>query len=125
PLWIRAGRSGSSCKSRLAADLANAGAGVGSGEATASPAGAPPAPDGVPRARGWMLGLLTVAFGLNLLDRQIINILAEPIKRDLDLSDAQLGALTGLSFALLYSVLALPIARRADRGDRVRIVGLA
>jgi len=72
-----------------------------------------------------MLGLLTVAFGLNLLDRQIINILAEPIKRDLDLSDAQLGALTGLSFALLYSVLALPIARRADRGDRVRIVGLA
>lgn len=75
--------------------------------------------------RSWVVGVLTVAFGLNLLDRQIINILAEPIKRDIGLSDAQLGMLTGLSFALLYSVAAIPIARFADRGDRVRIVGIA
>lgn len=72
-----------------------------------------------------MLALLTTGFGLNLLDRQIINILGEPIKRDLGLSDAQLGALSGLSFALLYSVAALPIARLADRSDRARIVGAA
>jgi MFS family permease len=69
--------------------------------------------------------LLTIAFALNFLDRQIINVLAEPIKRDLHLTDWQLGAITGLSFALLYSVAALPIARLADRGDRVRIVSLS
>ncbi|MCM8731627.1 spinster family MFS transporter [Hephaestia sp. GCM10023244] len=72
-----------------------------------------------------MVGLLTVGFGLNLLDRQIINILAEPIKRDLGLADWQLGALSGLSFALLYSVAALPIARFADRSNRVHVVGVA
>lgn len=72
-----------------------------------------------------MLGLLTFGFGLNLLDRQIINILSEPIKRDLQLADWQLGALSGLSFALLYSVAALPIARFADRSNRVRVIGAA
>lgn len=74
---------------------------------------------------GWMLGLLTTGYGLNLLDRQIINILSEPIKRDLGLADWQLGALSGLSFALLYSVAALPIARYADRSNRARVVGVA
>jgi MFS family permease len=77
------------------------------------------------KRRGWMLALLTTGFGLNLLDRQIINILGEPIKRDLGLHDWQLGALSGLSFALLYSVAALPIARLADRSNRVRIIGAA
>jgi predicted MFS family arabinose efflux permease len=72
-----------------------------------------------------MLALLTTGFGLNLLDRQIINILAEPIKRDLHLADWQLGALSGLSFALLYSVAALPIARFADRSNRVAVIGSA
>ena len=88
---------------------------------------APPAPV-APTRRGygrWMLGLLTAATALNMLDRRIINILAEPIKHDLGLSDAQLGALTGLAFALLYCTAALPIARLADRGDRVRVVGIA
>ncbi|UZK67293.1 spinster family MFS transporter [Sphingomonas sp. M1-B02] len=69
--------------------------------------------------------MLTIGFALNLLDRQIINILAEPIKRDLGLADWQLGALSGLSFALLYSVAALPIARFADRSNRVHVVGAA
>jgi len=80
----------------------------------------------VPSAyRSYLMVLLTVAFALNFLDRQIINVLAEPIKHDLHLMDWQLGTITGLSFALLYSVAALPIARLADRGDRVRIVGLS
>ncbi|MBX3482396.1 MAG: MFS transporter [Phenylobacterium sp.] len=72
-----------------------------------------------------MLGLLTAANALNMLDRRIINILAEPIKHELNLSDAQLGALTGLAFALLYCTAALPIARIADRSDRVRVLGVA
>lgn len=75
--------------------------------------------------RAYLMVLLTSAYALNLLDRQILNVLAEPIKRDLHLADWQLGALTGLSFALLHSLAAVPIARLADRGDRVRIVGLA
>lgn len=83
-------------------------------------------PDGaVSFYRTYMTVLLTAAYGLNLLDRQIVTVLAEPIKRDLHLMDWQLGAVTGLAFALLYSVAALPIARLADRGDRVRIVGAA
>jgi MFS family permease len=73
----------------------------------------------------WLLTLLTIGFALNLLDRQIINILAEPIKRDLGLADWQIGALSGLSFALLYSVAALPIARFADRSNRVTVIGIA
>jgi len=77
------------------------------------------------RGSGWLVTLLTAGFALNLLDRQIINILAEPIKRDLGLRDWQLGALSGLSFALLYSVAALPIARFADRSNRVRVIGAA
>lgn len=88
-----------------------------------SPAAAPSS--GTSAYRTWMVGLLAAAYAVNLLDRQIINIVAEPIKRDLGLSDAQLGAITGLSFALLYSVVALPIARLADRGNRVRIIGVA
>lgn len=92
------------------------------GVEAASPASAPPAHA---QGTGWLVTLLTVGFALNLLDRQIINILAEPIKRDLGLADWQLGALSGLSFAFLYSVAALPIARLADRSNRVRIIGLA
>lgn len=72
-----------------------------------------------------MLTLLTIGFALNLLDRQIVNILGELIKRDLGLADWQLGALSGLSFALLYSTAAIPIARLADRSNRVTIVGFA
>lgn len=82
----------------------------------------PPVDSGQAR---WMVLLLTIGYGLNLLDRQIINILGEPIKQDLGLADWQLGTLSGISFALLYSVAALPIARLADRSNRVRIIGTA
>ena len=78
----------------------------------------PAAPGIAPRARqssSYVLGLLFVFYLFNYLDRQIVNILAEPIKRDLSLSDAQLGAMTGLAFALFYSVLGIPLARYADR----------
>ncbi|WP_119680639.1 spinster family MFS transporter [Indioceanicola profundi] len=68
-----------------------------------------------------LLGLYT----LNFLDRQVVNILAEPIKRDLGLADWQLGMLTGLSFALFYSVLGIPIARLAERKNRVRIISVS
>ncbi|MBP2302677.1 spinster family MFS transporter [Azospirillum picis] len=77
------------------------------------------------RYRRYALTMLFLVYMLNFVDRQIVNILAEPIKRELGLADWQLGSLTGLSFAIFYATLALPIARWAERSDRVRIVALS
>lgn len=68
--------------------------------------------------RGLLMTLLILAYTLNFIDRQIAGILAEPIKHDLGLTDSQLGWLGGTAFALFYTVLAIPIARYADRSDR-------
>lgn len=68
--------------------------------------------------------VLTACWSLNLLDRQLLAIVAEPIKNELNLSDTQLGLLTGPLFAVLYSVAAMPIAWMADRWNRVRILSL-
>lgn len=75
--------------------------------------------------RRYALGLLLVIYILNFLDRQVVNILAEPIKIELGLADWQLGALTGLAFAVFYTFLGLPIARLAERADRVKIISIA
>ena len=75
--------------------------------------------------RYYALGLLTTVYVLNFVDRQILTILQEPIKEELNLSDSQLGLLTGFSFALFYVVMGFPIARWADRGVRRNIIGLA
>ena len=68
------------------------------------------------------LGLLFVVNILNFLDRQIVSMLAEPIKLELGLADWQLGAMTGFAFALFYTVLGLPIARLAERANRPVII---
>ena len=68
------------------------------------------------------LGIFTLTYTLNFVDRQILSILQEPIKSDLGLSDTQLGLLTGFAFALFYVSLGFPIARLADRSNRKRIV---
>jgi MFS family permease len=65
---------------------------------------------------------LTFIYMLNFVDRQIVNILAEPIKHDLGLKDWQLGAMTGLGFAMFYTVLGVPMARLAERHHRGRII---
>ncbi len=70
------------------------------------------------RATMWILLLVYI---LNFLDRQILNILAEPIKGELGLSDTQLGLLAGPAFAVFYAVLGIPIARYADRGSTNRV----
>lgn len=75
--------------------------------------------------RYYALGLMTFAYTLNFLDRQILAILQEPIRKALQLSDSKLGLLTGFSFALFYVLLGLPIARWADRGVRRNIMSLA
>jgi MFS family permease len=83
---------------------------------------AQPAP--VSRAyRRYALLVLLAVYTFNFLDRQILAILAEPIKHDLGLKDWQLGLLTGLAFALLYTLLGIPLAAWSERGNRPMIIG--
>ncbi len=78
-----------------------------------------------PGYRYYVLGILILIYMLNFLDRQIIGILAAPLKAEFGLSDSQFGLLGGLAFALLYSTLAIPIAWLADRVSRVWIMTAA
>jgi MFS family permease len=73
----------------------------------------------------YALGLLLLVYVVNFLDRQVVSILLQSIKRDLDLSDTQLGAFSGLAFAVLYSILGVPVARWADRGVRRSLIAAA
>jgi MFS family permease len=70
----------------------------------------------------YALAMLTVIYTLNFLDRTVINILIDPIKRDYHLSDTEMGLITGFGFVLMYSLLAAPVARWADRGNRRSIL---
>lgn len=85
-------------------------------------AGAVDARAASPGYRYYVLGILILIYMLNFLDRQIIGILAAPLKAEFNLSDTQFGLLGGLAFALLYSTLAIPIAWLADRISRVWIM---
>lgn len=69
-----------------------------------------------------VLGVLILAYTFNFLDRQILGILAGAIKRDLHLTDSQLGLMGGLAFALFYTALGIPIAWLADRWSRTWIM---
>jgi len=77
------------------------------------------------RVSRYALIMLTIAYTFNFIDRQILVILQEPIKRDMGLSDAQLGLLSGFSFALVYITAGIPIAYWADRGNRRNIITIA
>jgi len=72
-----------------------------------------------------VLAMLILAYTFNFLDRQILGILAKPIKEEFGLTDAQFGLMGGLAFALLYTTLAIPIAWLADRFSRVWIMTAA
>jgi MFS family permease len=72
-----------------------------------------------------VLVLLTLVYGFNFIDRQIVGILAPFIQKDLGLTNTEMGLLTGLLFAALYTVVAIPIAWLADRYNRVNILTIA
>ncbi len=83
-----------------------------------------------PRASSYswyVLVILVLVYVLNFIDRQILSILAVDIKRDLDLSDSQLGFLGGAAFAVFYALFGIPLGRLADNWSRVRLLsaGLA
>lgn len=73
----------------------------------------------------YMLGILTVVYMLNFVDRQILSVLQEPIRAEFGLNDTQLGLLQGITFALFYVTVGIPIARWADFGNRRNIISLA
>ena len=75
--------------------------------------------------KAYVLLILTGVYTFNFIDRQILVILQESIKKELLLSDTQLGLLTGLSFTVFYVTLGIPIARWADKSNRRNIVALS
>lgn len=75
--------------------------------------------------RRYVLGVLVVTYTFNFIDRQILGILVEPIKRDLGVSDTFMGLLTGLAFAVFYTLMGIPIARIADRANRRNLIAVA
>ena len=77
------------------------------------------------KRRPLTLALLTAAYFFSYMDRQILAILQELIRKDLSLTDTQLGLVGGLAFALFYATLGIPVARLADRGNRVNIIAIA
>lgn len=72
--------------------------------------------------RLYVVWLLFLVYTCNFLDRQILSIVMEPIRREFGLHDWHLGLLSGFAFAVVYTTLGLPIARLADRRNRVRII---
>lgn len=77
----------------------------------------------VSRARAhWILLLVTLVYAVNFIDRNILNVLLQPIKQEFQLSDAMLGFMSGIGFTTLYVLASLPLARLADRGSRVAVI---
>ncbi|SDL90875.1 Sugar phosphate permease [Oryzisolibacter propanilivorax] len=70
------------------------------------------------------LGLLATVYIFSYIDRQVVSILIEPIKREFSASDTEIGLLTGLAFGLLYAVLGIPVGRLADRRNRRSIIAV-
>src|SRR3546814_9382621 len=72
----------------------------------------------------WFILVLGLIYMFNFIDRTIISVLGEAIRRDLGLSDLQLGLMGGLAFSLFYAALSIPLARLAERYNRVRIIAV-
>jgi len=75
--------------------------------------------------RGYALFVLAAVYALSVLDRQIVAILLQPIKLELRLTDTQLGFLSGIAFAIFYTLLGLPLARVADTHSRRRLIAVS
>src|SRR5882762_1782651 len=72
----------------------------------------------------YLLGVLVVIQAFNGVDGLTLGLVLQNIKTDLRLSDTELGLLSGIAFALFYSIMGIPIARWADRGNRVTVIAL-
>lgn len=74
------------------------------------------------KAAWWALALLTATYTFSFIDRQIINLLVDPIRNDLSLTDSQVSFLQGLAFVFPYVILSMPLGRIVDRANRIRIL---
>lgn len=74
---------------------------------------------------GVVLGMLCFVYVLNFLDRQLISILAKPIQDALQITDSELGRITGFYFALFYCSIAIPVGWLADRTNRMKVLSIA
>ena len=73
----------------------------------------------------YVLALLTLVYAFNYLDRQLLSVLMEPVKREFGVSDGQLGMLTGFLFAAIYTVAGIPVARIADVAGRKLVLAVS
>ncbi len=108
-----------STESSRAESIATSGSGATSATQPADAAAWPP-----PRQAWYAVGVFAVVLMLNFLDRGILTLLVQPIKKDLGLSDQQIGLLIGLAFACFYALLGLPIARLVDSKSRRLIIAV-
>src|SRR5688572_7283196 len=74
--------------------------------------------------RNYVLIVLTIVYVFNFIDRQILSILAEDIKKDLGLADAQIGFLYGTAFAVFYAIFGIPLGRLADIWVRKSLISV-
>ncbi len=79
---------------------------------------------GTPAYRFYVLFMLTLVYTLNFIDRNLVNVIAQPIITEFHLSDSQYGFLNGPPFAIFYAVMGIPIAMAADRYNRVVIIAI-
>lgn len=75
--------------------------------------------------RNLALAMLFLVGTINFVDRQLLSVLVEPIRSEMQFSDTQFGLLTGLAFALFYAAMGVPVAMIADRWNRVKLIGMA
>ena len=84
-----------------------------------------PSPAGLPKRARYTLGLLTLIYVVNHIDRQLMYILVEPVRMDLGLDDGQMGWIVGGGFALFYASMGIPIGRVADSTNRRNLIAFA
>ncbi|MGZ8328911.1 MAG: MFS transporter, partial [Allosphingosinicella sp.] len=85
---------------------------------------APAAPVRIGAYAWYALFVLVIVYMINFIDRQILSILAEDIKHDLGLEDAQIGFLYGTAFAVFYALFGIPLGRLADSWYRGRLIAI-
>jgi MFS family permease len=80
---------------------------------------------GTPAYRTYVLNALLIIYILSFMDRQLLSVVGRPIKAELNISDFWFGMLTGFGFAVLYTLLGIPIARLSERRNRVWIIAIS
>lgn len=94
-------------------------------QATTLDGGALPSERALAVRRNVALAMLFLVGTINFVDRQLLSVLVEPIRAEMQFSDTQFGLLTGLAFALFYAAMGVPVAMIADRWNRVKLIGIA